>query len=107
MIDAKDYPKCIIIVRDKPVSLFPIVFYHYGLSEKLSEYLGCNMRFVLNEFKDGVVLWAAEPEEWKKLGGIAFERLKNEKGFFKFIYDEVVAACEDTVSAGEKSLNAD
>ena len=40
MLKPSDIPPCTIVISDRQTSVFPLVFYNYGLSEKLHDYLG-------------------------------------------------------------------
>ncbi|MBI5036240.1 hypothetical protein HZC09_02760 [Candidatus Micrarchaeota archaeon] len=102
-----EIPEFMVIVADRQVSLFPIVFYQHGLSEDLHKFAGVNMKHCLMEFKEGKMRWCCTPEEWKALGDAAYSKTKNEHGFFEWNCREVEKHCNGMASIAEKAWNSD
>ena len=107
MLKPSDIPPCTIVISDRQTSVFPLVFYNYGLSEKLHDYLGFDFDCVVCEFKNGDLNWAVDLQEWRKCGRMAFEKIRQDPAFFEFVCSEVVKACGEMVGAAEKSFAAD
>ncbi len=96
-------PKVVNVVSDSEVGVFPIYFYCEGLNEDIEEFIGKNMSVVLVELNKGDMRWCTTLEEWKEFGKIAFEKIQEEEGYFKKIYDTVVQHSEEMIKAAEKS----
>ena len=106
-MNVKEVPDCVVLVKDKPVSPFPTVFYNYGLSTDLKKFLDENLTCILVQFKNAEMKWCVSKEEALSLGVTAFEKIKEEHGFFDSVYGEVIEACVQTVGAAQESADCD